>query len=287
VATTVGASFQRLRENLEITGLQASTVSTRQNGVRDVVAKDMNVLDSFLTGSYSRSTMIAPLSDADIDVFIVLDAKYSEQGGQASLLDKVRRTLLKTYTMTPKISRNGQAVTITFKDLAVDVVPAFYYGGGGYLIPDSIHNVWIQTNPKVHVKVMTDANASHAGGLVPIVKMIKCWNRNLGYDFVSFYLELLAVDVFKGVTIADYPAAMSLFFYRGRDAIRYSIEDPAGDGGHIQGLRNCRTVDNAVARFTTAYAQSAVAEQYAKDGRNRDAVEKWQKVFGDYFPAYG
>ena len=101
MATTITASFQKLKENLEITGLQASTVSTRQNNVRDVVKKDLSVLDSFLTGSYSRSTLIAPLKEADIDVFVVLDSKYfhhynnGQNGGQAGLLDLLKRTLRK------------------------------------------------------------------------------------------------------------------------------------------------------------------------------------------------
>jgi len=76
MATTIQQSFQKLKENLEITNLQASVVSTRQKNVREVIELKMDVLDSFLTGSYSRSTMIAPLKEADVDIFIVLDSKY-------------------------------------------------------------------------------------------------------------------------------------------------------------------------------------------------------------------
>lgn len=111
MATTTNQSFQQLKANLEITGLQQQTVSTRQQNVRDAVAAGLTVLDSFLTGSYRRSTMIAPLKEADIDVLVVLDSSYFSQGGQASLLDKVKTTLKKTYPTTPNISRNGQAVT--------------------------------------------------------------------------------------------------------------------------------------------------------------------------------
>jgi hypothetical protein len=73
--------------------------------------------------------MIAPLSEADVDIFFCLDAKYfqnynGQNGGPAGLLDAVKRTLLKTYTRTPDISRNGQAVSIRFDDFVVDVVPA-------------------------------------------------------------------------------------------------------------------------------------------------------------------
>ncbi|MFH1563354.1 MAG: CBASS oligonucleotide cyclase [Nitrospirota bacterium] len=287
MATTITASFQKLKENLEITGLQKSTTSTRQKNVRDVVANEMDVLDSFLTGSYARSTMISPLVKADIDILIVLDPKYYESDGQASLLDKVKRVLLKTYTKTPKISRNRQAVTITFTDFIVDVVPAFNREGGGYLIPGTVQKVWIATNPKIHVDVMASENKNHNGDLVPIVKMVKGWNKNINDDFVSFYLELLAIKIFKNVTINDYPSGMRFFFDKGREAIKYKVQDPVEYGGQINPLRNCQTVDNAVGRFETAYNRAIKAEQYAKNGNTENAIDEWRKIFGDYFPAYG
>jgi hypothetical protein len=55
----------------------------------------------------------------------------------------VKRTLRKTYTRTPDISRNGQAVTIRFEDFVVDVGPGFNRKGGGYLIPNSITQSWL------------------------------------------------------------------------------------------------------------------------------------------------
>jgi hypothetical protein len=49
--------------------------------------RGLEVLDSFLTGSYRRSTMIAPLKEADVDVFVVLDAKcYSPMAQRFSIL---------------------------------------------------------------------------------------------------------------------------------------------------------------------------------------------------------
>lgn len=110
MATTINQAFLRLKQNLEITGLQEETVSTRQKSVREVLDADLTVKESFLTGSYSRSTMIAPLNDADVDIYAVLDVSYyhhynGQNGGQAGLLDLVKRTLRKTYTKTPDISR--------------------------------------------------------------------------------------------------------------------------------------------------------------------------------------
>lgn len=287
MAKTILESFRKLKTNLEITELQQSTVSTRQQNVRKAVENELNVLDSFLTGSYSRHTMIASLKKADIDVFVVLHPKYYEYDGQASLLDKLRRVLLKTYPRTPKISRNGQAVTITFSDFIVDVVPAFDRKGGGYLIPNSITKEWISTNPKIHVEVMTNENSRHNGDLVPIVKMIKGWNRNINHAFVSFYLELLALKIFKDVTISDYPSGMRYFFDKGREGIKYKVKDPVEYGGQINGLDNVSTVDEAVSRFETAYNRAKKAEEYEQVGYTEYAINEWRKIFGDYFPAYG
>ena len=283
---TILESFRELKANLEITELQQSTVSTRQQNVRKAIENELDVLDSFLTGSYSRNTMIAPLKDVDIDIFVILDLKYHKYAGQANLLDKLRRVLLKTYPAS-KISRNGQAVTITFRDFIVDVVPAFDREGGGYLIPNSISKEWISTNPKTHVEVMTNENSRHNGDLVPIVKMIKGWNRNINHAFVSFYLELLALKIFKGEPILDYPKGMRYFFDKGREGIKYKVKDPVEYGGEIDWQGNVSTVDGAVSRFETAYNRAKKAEKYEKMGYPEYAINEWRKIFGDYFPAYG
>src|ERR1700676_4370772 len=117
MAFTIADSFSRLRSNLEITDLQSTLVSTRQQTIRGVITNGFQVADDFLTGSYARSTMISPLSEADIDIFVCLDPSYfnafnGTNGGPAGLLDRVKTSLRKTYTSTPNMSRNGQAVTI-------------------------------------------------------------------------------------------------------------------------------------------------------------------------------
>lgn len=287
MATTIAASFTKLRQNLEITDLQGSTVSTRQTNVRKAVEKDFTILKSFLTGSYKRSTMIAPLNQADIDIFVVLGPSYYNASKPAALLDSVRATLLKTYPETPSISRNGQAVTISFTDFKVDVVPAFNRKGGGFLIPSSRDGRWISTDPTVHETYVTRSNTDHGGAVVPVIKMIKAWNRGISHSFVSFYLELIAVEIFAGVTLSSDPSAVRCFFDKGRERIKTKVKDPARLGEQINGLDTTKTVEGAIGRFQTAYDRAIRAEQFATRGKIADAVTEWRKVFGDYFPAYG
>jgi hypothetical protein len=294
MATTIPQSFLKLKQNLEITSLQTSVVSTRQSNIREVLEDELKVLDSFLTGSYARSTMIAPLEKADIDIFFVLNPEYywnynnGQNGGQAGLLDLVKRNLRKTYTKTPDISRNGQAVTIQFTDFMVDVVPAFNREGGGYLIPNSIFANWISTNPKTHVDLVKNSNTDHSGDFVPLVKMIKAWNRNTGKFFSSFHLEVFALKIFQDITILDHPSGMTYFFDKGRYLLDKQIADPAGYGGDIGGYINTKEkIEEAQRKFQLAYERAIKAESFALKENVRDAVDMWIKIFGDYFPAYG
>ncbi|WP_164102239.1 CBASS oligonucleotide cyclase [Candidatus Laterigemmans baculatus] len=287
MATTINQGFQILRQNLEITDLQAGTVSTRHTNVRAAVEDEMTVLETFLTGSYKRSTMIAPLKDADIDVFVVLDPSYYKPDGQASLLDKVKRVLKKEYPKSPRISRNGQAVTITFTDFQVDVVPGFRRQGGGFLIPDSIKGRWIGTNPRKHVEIWSVHNKTHNGSLVPVLKMLKGWNVKHSSTFRSFHLEVTALNVFQGVNIHTYPSGVRHFFDKARN--QYSFQyDPAGYGGNVADYLDSQAKRDAVKqRLQAAYEKAIKAEQFARDGYIESAFKQWQIIFGSYFPAYG
>ena len=286
MATTIQASFARLRSNLEITDLQAETTSTRQRSVRAAVERGLKVTDSFLVGSYARDTMIAPLKDADIDIFVLLNSEEYAKYRPAGLLDRVRTVLLETYPTSPRVSRNGQAVTITFSDFRVDVVPAFHRQGGGYIIPDAPNDKWISTDPTKHDSQLTSDNTAHDGQLIPLIKMLKRWNRNSGDLLYGFYLELLASQVLRGLRFSDYSSGIRYVLDKGREKIRFHLADPAGLGGHVNGLAS-GTLDEAVSRFTTAHSRAVKAEEFAAAGKVSSAVDEWRKIFGDYFPVFG
>ena len=286
--TTIAQGFAKLQENLQITDLQEATVETRQKNVREAVAKELNVPNSFVTGSYRRATHIAPLSKTDIDIFVILDASYHSADGYANLIDRVKRVLKQTYPSTPEISRNGQAVTVTFTDFKVDVVPAFYRQGGGYLIPDSVMKRWISTDPTQHVTIWNTANVAHIYQLVPVMRMMKQWNRAHSALLRSFHLETLTLQVLNNIRIDDFPSAARFIFDKAREASKYVVTDPAGYGGDIGAyLDTAEKRAEVVKRFETAYTQAAEAERLAAANRVSDAFGKWRTIFGDCFPAYG
>ena len=287
MAKTIDEAFRILRTNLEITGLQEKTVSTRQTSIRSVLEKDFLVLDSFLTGSYRRSTMISPLNEVDVDIFVVLNPKYYTAQGQTDLLNAVRASLLKTYTKTPKIRPDGHAVTITFTDFKVDVVPGFLRKGGGYLIPDTSGLRWIATDPKLHVEIWSQANKADNGDLVPLLKMLKGWNASRGL-LKSFHLETLALDILTNVKISSFPSGVRFFFDKARAKIRTKLADPAGYSDDVaQHITTTEQMDAIVKRLEWALARAEEAENFAAAGKTADAFARWSQLIPNYFPTYG
>jgi hypothetical protein len=254
-------AFERLCRNLELTRLQEKAVATRQQNVREAVAAQLTVVDDFLTGSYRRHTLIGPLKQTDVDIVVVLDRSYREQGARA-VLDRVRMALLKEYPRTPKISRNGQAVTITFNDFIVDVVPAFalpwWSWNTGWEICDSMTDAWITTNPKKHVELSSTGNRSHKSQLVPRIKQLKAWNRHAGHQLRSFHLEAVAWSIFG-----------TSFWWH---------ESVRSDWASAR-----MAIDTAISKMNSARDRCLRAEQAAKDGDLATMHEAYGRVFGhDY-----
>jgi hypothetical protein len=285
--TTVAQGFAWLRETMEVTTLQESTVSIRQNRVRGALERGMEVIDSCVVGSYRRCTMVAPLNACDVDICVVLDPKHYNPDRPAGLLDKVRSILLNTYTQSPRISRSGQAVTVTFADFKVDVVPAFNRQGGGYVIPNSNTGGWIETDPKKHIQIWSAANKANNGNLIPLIKMVKTWNRTHSALFRSFHLELLVLHALNGVTISDFPSGVRFVFDKARELVRYTIPDPAGFGDNVGGYLNTpQKLQDVIDHLDTAYERASLAEQLAADGNISAAYQKWGILFRGYFPIY-
>lgn len=284
---SISEGFRVLRSNLEITDLQEQTVSARQQAIREVLENDFVVKETFLTGSYRRSTMIAPLKKADVDIFVVLDVRYYKQNGKRDLLENVKKSLRRTYTKTPDIRPDGSAVTITFNDFKVDVVPSFYRKGGGYLIPSLELNKWIGTDPKKHVELWSASNKAHNGDLVPLIKMIKGWNKSR-HLFKSFHLETMVLQALEGITISDFPSGIRYVFDKSIGLVQRKLADPAGFSDDVGEHVNTKAkIDLLVQRLTWARNEALEAERLAAAGNIAGAVEKWRAILPGYFPAYG
>jgi hypothetical protein len=179
-------------------------------------------------------------------------------------------------------------VTIRFEDFVVDVVPGFYRQNGGYLIPNSSTQSWLATDPRRHVELISAANKAHNGDFIPLVKMIKGWNRVHGGHFRSFHLEVLSLQILNGVRITDMPTGARYIFDKARGLVAQKNLDPAGYGDDVGKYINTQEkINEAVSRFQTAYERAIRSEEQTRRGQVRDAIDTWRNIFGDYFPAFG
>lgn len=298
LVTTALDAFGRFRANLELTGLQESAASDRQHVVRAVMARELPVADAFLTGSYRRHTLIAPLSRADVDVVVVLDRSLRRRGPRA-VLDAAKRVLLKSYPNSD-VSRNGQAVTIGFSDFVVDVVPAFAVpwwdlDGQGWDICDSGSDTWLRTDPKKHTERSAEINRRTRGQLVPTVKMLKAWNRTVNSPLRSFHLEVLAWVIFDpgwlpyhwfgpGVSMETDPDNVRRFFSQAERLLGRRLADPARDRGDVGAYLSQSARTDARSKVKTARVRCQRADTLRAAGNHAAATAIYRQVFGDAFP---
>ena len=132
------------------------------------------------------------------------------------------------------------------------------------------------------------ANTVHGGDLVPMIKMIKTWNRGINKHFRSFHLEVLALAIYNNVTISNYWSGMRYFLDKGRALVAAKNPDPAGYGDDVgRYIVGQVQVDEAVGKFQADFERALKAEQYADRGEIVKALEMWREVFFEPFPAYG
>jgi hypothetical protein len=123
---------------------------------------------------------------------------------------------------------------------------------------------------------------------VPLIKMLKGWNKQLSALLRSFHLEVLILQILNKVAISNFPSGVRYVFDKARAQIIAGAYDPASYGANVGVYLNTPEKLNAVlSRLETAYQRAIDAEGLATVGSVQQAYEKWRLVFGDYFPAYG
>jgi hypothetical protein len=137
------------------------------------------------------------------------------------------------------------------------------------------------------VEIFSQANKVHDGDLVPLIKMIKSWNRGQKSFFRSFHLEVLALEALTNVTITDFPSGLRFFFQKAQTLVRGQSKDPAGYGDDIGRYITQATLPEAVRKFQGAFNSATAAEQYGNRGQTKEAIEIWRHLLPNHFPAYG
>lgn len=292
---TTTEAFDKFRRRLELSPTESKDASKRQTEVRECIRNVFDVRTDFLSGSYRRHTKTKPLKD--VDVFFVLgeDEEFRRDKPPTDMLSAFDDCLKKKYTEKDQTEICRRAVTVVFeksyypedhegKVLSIDAVPAFECGSDEYEIPDKVTGTWIKTNPEKHKEQATAKNREMDDSWVPLVKMIKGWNRANGRPIKpSFLIEVMAEELVEP-PFSSYPDEVRNFFSAMEANISRSWPDPAGLGPPVSDQMTPELVTVARKALQEAQRKSALAARAEQTGRQGDALRLWREILGDYFP---
>lgn len=296
MATTVPESFRQFATNTNITDRQEGIVANCKANIVAALQAQLEVHPSEearVIGSWDRDTLIRTLAEGDVDVMIVLHYGKNEgwysAAGTAVVLERFRVILQSAYPTTVcKVDRN--CVTMKLQEFRLDVVPAFAWNTGNYKIPDADRREWVETNPITFAAEITRINKRMNGTFVPLIKMIKAWNREIGRPLRGFHLECVLQQHYSGYNQGYTYESMLPVFFRGLPGyLGSACYDPV-TRDRVDGYLDADVwVNNRARAIKAAERASAEAAAAHELGARQPvtAIKAWKELFGEFFPAYG
>lgn len=198
--------MRELAGRVEPTAAKKNAASRSHNNLRDLLSDGTfggRIVDSYLSGSYSRDTAIHPIDDVDIVFLIDPDAwpagdfLFSDLPNPSDVLRSFATALRRRYERT-SVYTQRRSVRLALSHLDIDVVPAIPLEGGVIQIPDTREGEWIKSGPAIHRDVGAAINSRTRGAFKPAVKLTKYWNSSLPSTarFKSFTVESMAMALF-------------------------------------------------------------------------------------------
>lgn len=284
---TVPASFDKFRENIELSGNHRDTANKRKDDIVASLKNDFTILDAFPSGSIPRYTAVKGY--ADLDVIVVLHyGKHIKNKLPSQVLQDVRDTLSEYKT---NVRKNGQAVTLYYETWPnVDIVPVCEIDNNDgtvnhYDVPNMNDETWIKSRPRKHSSLMRDKNEACGESFKRIIKMIKWWNYQHSSILQSFHIEVMAIKIFEG-NLSHYSWDIFQFFDKAVDLINSSLWY---EGDYIDSYLSYIQRQEIKKRLETARDKASDAWfcTYGNNNDHKKAISLWKQIFGDRFPSYG
>lgn len=185
----------------------------------------------------------------------------------------------------------GKAVALQLKnhDWRFDLVPCFKIEEDFYLMPDGSGS-WIPTQPsKGNLPIMV-ADQAKEGKLVPLIRLLKYWNRhNPAPTIPAYVFELMVTD------FANSRANLSLwtdfnilaFFGYLSNRIWKKVTDPNEIWPDLNPFseQEKKAIMDAVEKARGLARIAIDAETQGKD--HKLAIAQWREIFGQGYPKYG
>jgi hypothetical protein len=286
----LAADFKALLSSIEPSAADVADAKAAHEKVRQELRTDKECKDAhketFLSGSYARSTATNDINDVDVIWVIDID-RYNT--GPEVVLAWTESILRKYYKET---TRQGRSVcSVAAKGVCLDIVPATLIAAddGPLWIPDRTAHEWVATHPKGQIQATVDKNRATDGYYVQVIKLMKFWRDRLTAEsckLKSYILESLihgsigsptshaiaVVSVLEGVE-------QKYGIYRALNAVPV-ISDPGY--GSVNVAKHWESKD--FNDFMEQVKATAITARKALDSTDEVESRKlWRQIFGSKF----
>jgi len=189
------SDFKALVSSIEPKPAHVSAAKTAHEKVREQLQSDEESKqahkDTFLSGSYARSTAINDIND--VDVICLLDINHAITPPEV-VLAWMEGILSRYYS---ERQRQGRSVGVqAANNVWLDIVPStpISADSGPIYIPDREAHEWVSTHPKGQIAAAVNQNKATNGYYVQAVKLMKFWRDRLPRESSrpkSYILETL------------------------------------------------------------------------------------------------
>ncbi len=292
MAWTVASAFQEFEARLQLTPAQNQQLQTKVNTAHQSLASafptisDMPLLQTKLIGSAAHGTIIRPVDDADLmavfdDTSNVYENRY--QNNSQLFIQRIRQALGQHRTQVT-LGVRGQAVRLFYQSGGyIDIVPAFKWNAGGYIIPSGTGS-WLRTDPDVQAAWFSQQHQQLGYQLIPMIQLLKRWNNEHGKQLRSYHLGVVTANTFGSLNNNRSDAVAKFFAW----APNYlDAQDPAGHSGALSSYLSVLGRVSLVSRLTEAARRANNALLAEAGGNHREAIRLWSIEFGTEFPTYG
>ena len=268
---------------------------------------------SLHSGSLAKGTALSKLNDMDVAVYVRTSEAPSSEADLLRWMEERLREAVKPLGLgEEQVEPQSHCVTLLYRGsgLNVDVVPVLHEGEPddiGYLITKDTGDR-VKTSVTLHRTFIKTRKDAQPDDFAQVVRLVKWWIRHLkqrddDFRFKSFMAELICARlVDRGVSMADFPKALELFFaYIVQTGLeeRISFTDfyaaselPGSSTAEIEIYDPVNAENNVASRYTrterlriveaAADALDAITDAAYEDGKGR-AVDLWRRVLGPGF----
>jgi TPR repeat protein len=240
-------------------------------------------------GSFVRQTIIQSTSSSSVDADIAAVFQADDPFDAYTSFNPEQLVRKVAYELA-SLGRSmklweGQAITISFDDVKVDVWPAFRLWDDQVFQFPGKGNQWFTSNPSVFDERFVAVDHRTNGRLASLARCLKAWNARNNGLLSSFHLEHLLMGQKIGFD-ESLQSAISQIFAAAKAGGNSFLSVRSADGVYPDLALNLsyeeRTKVSAAfskaSKITNAAASYEAKQQYAA------ANLCWRRIFGELFP---